>query len=194
VERLRRGEIADDEAQQVAAGLRESGEASLQELHQALEEASSPRSLRALATVLGTVGGPASIPALSRALTRVTDRVGEEEGDDGLAARATIHSALASLDSRVALHDLRELIAAHPRSVMPELLEAAARVGDASLVPALARAASEVPTLFEACTSTFVAIARREKLRRSSAAVQRVKAEHQEALDAFFAARRRGRR
>jgi hypothetical protein len=195
VERLRGGEIAGVEARRIASTLLDSGEVPLERLHLALEAAPSARSVQALAVVLGAVGGPASIPALSRALARVTDRTEEEnEGDDGLAARAAIHSALANLDSRVALHDLRELIARHPRQAMPELLDAAARVGDGSLVPALARAASEEPSLREPCTSTFVAIARREKLRRSSAAVRRVKAEHREALDVFFAARRRGRR
>jgi hypothetical protein len=195
VGRLRAGEIADDEAQRIAASLLESGEAPLEKLHEALEEALSPRSLRALAIVLGAVGGPVSIPALSRALARAPDVAEDEDGgDDGLAARAAIHSALAALDSRVALHDLRDLIARHPHRLMPEILEAAARVGDASLIPALARAASEVPTLLEPCTSSFVAIARRGKLRRSSAALRRVRAEHRETLDAFFAARRRGRR
>jgi HEAT repeat protein len=195
VERLRGGEIGADEAQRIAATLLESGEAPLQKLQEALEQAPSARSVHALAVVLGAVGGPASIPPLSRALTRATDAMGDEEGgNDGLAARAAIHSALAALDSRVALHDLRDLIAAHPQRVMPPLLEAAARVGDVSLIPALARAASEEPALLEPCAATFVAIARREKLRRSSAALRRVRAEDRGTLDAFFAARRRGRR
>lgn len=195
VERLRGGEVGADEARRIAAALLDSGAVPLERLHQALEEASSPRSVRALAAVLGVVGGPASIPALSRALARGADTAGDDDGgDDGLAARAAIHSALGALDSRVALHDLRELIAVHPRSVMPELLETAARVGDASLVPALARAATEEPNLLESCASTFASIARREKLRRSRALLRRVRAEHRGAFDAFFAARRRGRR
>jgi HEAT repeat protein len=195
VERLRGGEIPADEARKIAASFTDSGDAPLERLHEALDQAQTARSYLALAVVLGTVGGPASIPVLSRALARVSDSEGsEEDPDDGLAARAAIHSALAALDSRVALHDLRELIGRHPRPVMPALLGAAAGVGDASLVPALARAASEEPALLEPCASTFVAIARREKLRRSSAALRRVRAEHRGALDAFFAARRRGRR
>jgi hypothetical protein len=195
VERLRGGEIVPDEAQRIAATLLESGEAPLEKLHEALEQAPSSRSVQALAVVLGTVGGPASIPVLSRALARAGDSArSEEDPDDGLAARAAIHSALAALDSRVALHDLRDLIALHPRGVMPALLAAAARVGDASLVPALARAASEEPALLEPCASTFVVIARRARLRRSNAALRRVRVEHRGALDAFFAARRRGRR
>ncbi len=195
VERLRGGKVTADEAREIAASLRESGTAPLERLHEALEQAQTSRSLQALAVVLGTVGGPASILALSRALSRATDSEGYEEGqEEGLAVRAAIHSALATLDSRVALHDLRDLIALRPHAVMPALLEAAARVGDASLVPALARAASEEPALLEPCASTFVAIARRERLRRSNAALRRVRAEHRGALDAFFAARRRGRR
>jgi hypothetical protein len=115
-------------------------------------------------------------------------------GPDVLAARVRVHAALARLDSRIALHDLRELVAAHPRDAMPALLRVAARVGDGSLVPALARAASEDPSLLGPCTEAYAAVAGRHRLRRTSPALRQVPARHRAALDAFLAASRPGRR
>jgi hypothetical protein len=111
-----------------------------------------------------------------------------------LRARAALHEALAALDSRVALYDLRETIEARPAREMARLLEVAARIGDATLVGALARAATEDPALRGPCREAFASIARREKLRRTSAALKSVRAAHRRELDGFFdsLARRRG--
>ena len=89
-----------------------------------------------------------------------------------LRARAALHEALAALDSRVALYDLRETIEAHPGAVMPALLLAASRVGDASLAPALARAVAEDTALLDGCAGALAAIVARERLRKTSAALQ----------------------
>jgi HEAT repeat protein len=181
VKRLRRGEAVEG--------------ASLEQRHEALENTEHPAAVEALARTLGTAGGPASIPVLSRALGRLAApprSTGDPEAR--LAARAAIHTALATLDSRVALHDLRELVAAHPPAVMPALLAAAARVGDASLVPALARAATEDPGLLSPCGAAYTAIARREKLRRTSPSVRKVRREHRPAIETFLEAARRRRR
>jgi hypothetical protein len=86
----------------------------------------------------------------------------------------------------VALFDLREAIAAHPCAAMPSLLRAARRIGDASVVPALARAAAEDATLVDDCASTLAAIAARERLRRTSAALKSVRAEHRAALELLW--------
>jgi hypothetical protein len=151
--------------------------------------------VRSLAVVLGAVGGPSSVTILANALERLGEgRRGDEEREDVLEARADLHSALAALDSGLALHDLRELIARHPAPVMAQLLDAARRVGNPTFVPALARAASEDPAWLEACGSTYATIARRARLRRSSAALRRVRAEHRPALGAFLTAAARGRR
>lgn len=193
VERLAKGEVSEDEAREVAARL---GRAeTLPALHQALERAAVPRAIEALAVVLGSVGGPSSIPVLSRALARITESMGHGPDRTGaLEARAALHSALAALDSRVALHDLRELLATRPSPVMSSLLDAAARVGDGSLVPALARVATEDPTLLPPCATAFATIARREKLRRTSPSLRKVRAEHRPALEAFLEATHRRRR
>jgi HEAT repeat protein len=195
VDRLREGEIGEDEAPTVAALLKTSRDVPLERLHEALGSTEAPRVVRALAAVLGRVGGPSSIPALSRALTRLAEAPGSDEDREGaLEARAALHSALAALDSGIALHDLRELLARHPSSVMPQLLDAATQVVNASFVPALARAAGEDPALLEPCASTYAVIARRGRLRRSSAALRRVRAEHRPALEAFLATPARRRR
>ena len=75
--------------------------------------------------------------------------------------------------------------------VLPALLDVVERVGDPSLVPALARAATEDPSLAEPCARAYAAIARRHRLRRTSAALRKVRPEHRPALEAFLAARRR---
>jgi len=195
VERLASGAVSEDEARELAASLSGAEKIPLETLHEALEGAVAPHSVQVLAVVLGTVGGPPSIPVLARALTRIAESSGHGEDPTAeLEARAAVHSALAALDSGIAIHDLRELIARHPPGVMPRLLDAARRVGNASLVPALARAASEDPALIGPCSATYAAIARRERLRRSSAALRRVRAEHRPALEAFLTATARGRR
>ncbi len=194
VGRLEKG-VSKDEAREVAARLGQAETIPLERLHQALERAVVPRAIGALAVVVGSVGGPPSIPVLSRALARITETPGPGgSGAGGLEARAALHSALAALDSRVALHDLRELVATRPEGVMSSLLDAAARVGDASLVPALARVASEDPALRPPCAAAYAAIARREKLRRTSPSLGKVRAEHRPALEAFLEAMRRRRR
>jgi hypothetical protein len=101
-------------------------------------------------------------------------------------ARAALHEALAALGSRVALFDLREAVAVHPRAAMPALLRAASRIGDASLVPALARAVAEDTTLLDACAGTLAEIVARERLRRTSAVVRSVRPEHRAALERLW--------
>ena len=130
-------------------------------------------------------GAPA-IPALQAALERLGPLRRGRTDVASLRARAGIHEALASLDSRVALYDLRETLAARPRAVMPALLRAAARVGDASVVPALARAVAEEAALLDSCADALAAIAAREKLRRASAARKAVRPEHRTAFDLLW--------
>ena len=99
-----------------------------------------------------------------------------------LRARATIHEALAALDSRVALYDLRETIESGPGAVMPALLRAAGRVGDGSLVPALARAVAKERAWLELGADTLSAIVAREKLRKTSAACKAVRPDDRNAF------------
>ena len=126
-------------------------------------------------------GAPA-IPALQKALERLgpPGRAGRDA--PSLRARAAIHEALAALDSRVALYDLREAIATRPQTVMPALLRVAGRVGDGSLVPVLARAVAEETAWLDACAEALAAIVAREKLRKTSAACRSVRPEDRSAF------------
>ena len=97
-------------------------------------------------------------------------------------ARAAIHESLAALDSRVALYDLRETMEGAPRAVMPALLRAAGRVGDGSLVPALARAVAKERAWLEPCAEALSAIVAREKLRKTSTACKAVRPDDRSAF------------
>ena len=128
--------------------------------------------------------GAAAIPELVRALEGLGPLRGASAAS--LRARAALHEALAALDSRVALYDLREALEARPRSVLPALLRAAARIGDASVVPALARAVAEETALLDACAEALAAIVAREKLRKTGAVVKAVRPEHRTAFSLLW--------
>ena len=175
----------------------EPGAVPLESLHAAMETAGGAPAISALATALAKVGKPASIPVLHRALVRLgTARSGARLPGEAstLQARVALHRALCALGSRIALYDLREAIEARPAQGIAGLLEVAARIGDATFVPCLARVASEEPALRTRCSAVFAAIARREKLRRTSASLKAVRAADRAALEGFFVSlgRRRG--
>ena len=130
---------------------------------------------------LASRGAPA-IPALQRALERLGPVGQRDASAPSLRARAAIHEALAALDSRVALYDLRETIESGPGAVMPSLLRAASRVGDGSLVPVLARAVAKEAALVDACAEALAAIVTREKLRKTSAACRSVRPDDRSAF------------
>jgi len=68
--------------------------------------------------------------------------------------------------------------------VMAALLRAAGKVGDASIVPGLARAVAEDETLLEPCAGALASIAARERLRRKPASALRP--EHRAAFDLLW--------
>ncbi len=163
------------------------GPESAERLERKLERTTDPVSVRLLADALARVGGASSIPVLGRALERLSQPEDDERSQAARAvAKGRVHVALAALDSRLALFDLREMLQARPVRALHPLLEAATRVGDASVVPALAALAAEGPALLEACAAPFAAIVRRTKLRRTSAALKAVRPEHREALKALW--------
>jgi HEAT repeat protein len=130
-----------------------------------------------------------SIPALHREIERLSAAgSGQTEPGAAAAAKADVHLALARLDSRIALYDLREMLEARPVRSAGVLLQAAGLIGDKSLVATLARLAAEEPGLLEPCAEAFGAIVRRSSLRRTSASMRVVKAAHQPALARLWAA------
>jgi hypothetical protein len=167
---------------QLAAHARSSASAPVS-LERLVDELVAPgRSAEAVARATAdlAVRGAPAIPVLRQAL----ERLGSPGRADApsLRARAAIHGALAALDSRVALYDLRETLATRPLAVMPALLRSAGRIGDGSLVPLLARAVAEKAAPLEACAEALAAIVAREKLRRTSAACRSVAASDREAF------------
>lgn len=184
------------ESERLARTLSPPGAVPLETLHAALEAASSAPAISALTTALAPVATSASIPILHGALARLGParaRAARPEDASALRARVAVHRALGALGSRIALYDLREAIEARPSHGIADLLEVAGRIGDATLVPCLARAASEDPGLRAQCSAAFAAIARREKLRRTSASLKPVRSADKAALEGFFASLRRRR-
>ena len=187
LDRLEHQTLGPDEAVRTVRALEALGAAALPGLHAVLDRATDPRLVSALADVAGRLHSPTSIPVLSRALKRLGDLPRHASDEGRLEAAARLHAALATLDSRIALFDLRERLQAAPlRSAVP-LLAAAERIGDASLLPALARLYAEEPAPRGVVASAFAAIVAREKLRPRSAALRSLKAADREALDALWA-------
>jgi HEAT repeat protein len=167
--------------------LHTAGPRDVDELERDLDHTSDPARIGPLADALGRLGGPSSLPVLSRALERLS---APDDDERVAAARATakgrIHVALAALDSRLALFDLREMLRARPPRALPFLLEAADKVGDASVALALAALAADGESLLDLCAPPFAAIVRRHRLRASQASFKSARAEHREALRQLF--------
>jgi hypothetical protein len=129
--------------------------------------------------------GARAIPVLLVALERLGPLRRGPADAASLRARAAVHEALAALDSRAALHDLRDVLEARP--TMPAAVRAAGRLGDASVVPALAGAVAGDAALLDPCADALAAIVARERLRRTSAALRAVRPEHRAAFDLLWA-------
>jgi HEAT repeat protein len=146
------------------------------------------------ATVEALVKGrsPALLPLLGRRLEALGAQASAPGGEAVARSKARLHLALGALGSRIALHDLREMLKARPLYAARDLLAAAEAVGDASLVPALAAIAADEPQLAPATAAAFLAIARREKLRRTSRVVKGLGTAHKAALEKLWPAQRAG--
>lgn len=183
--RLAAPKVRAEEAMRVGSALKGEGAPALPALHAALEQASRPLELEVLADVLSSVGTPASIPVLSRALQRLSRDHRGEGGNAFAAAASKLHLALADLGSRVALFDLRERLEETPPRAAESLLEVAARVGDQTLVPALARLHARERSLAPRVARSFAAIVSREGLRRGG--FKALSPPDRQALDALWA-------
>jgi hypothetical protein len=160
--------LRTEEALRVGSALKNEGALALPALHAALERAGRPLEMEVIADVLATLQAPASIAVLSRALQRLSRGHQKEGGEAFAVAASKLHLALADLGSRIALFDLRERLEARPLLAAEELLEAAARVGDKTLLPALARLQARERSLAPRVARTFAAIVSRERIRRGS--------------------------
>jgi HEAT repeat protein len=146
----------------------------------------SPAEVPAIVDALVRQRSPALLPLLGRRLEALGAQAGAPGAEAIARAKANIHLALGALGSRIALHDLREMLKARPLHSARDLLAAAALVGDASLVPALTAIVIEEPRLLDAARTTFEAIARRANLRRTSRAVRSLGPEHKAAVERLW--------
>jgi HEAT repeat protein len=182
LERLERT-ARPSEAERIGQALARVGASGGDRLRAAFERTDNLLAARVLARALAGLRAPASIPVLHRKLELL--RAPASRGGDAAAtaeARADIHRALAAVGTRIALYDLREMLLARPPRAARALLEVAGAIGEASLAPALAALAHDEPSLLDDCAAAFGAIARREKLRRSSASLRAVRPVHRDAL------------
>lgn len=143
-----------------------------------------PSDPQLLLYLAGDVGPTAPLAVLHRLVTTLREQEAREAQEDRAAAwrtvRGTVHGALARRDSRVALYDLRESIESTGEPLPHGYLDAAALVGDAACLEAIAaayvRAALPEPqTAWRAALRAAAhAIATREKLTRRHAAIKRL--------------------
>jgi HEAT repeat protein len=162
-------------------------EAALPALLTRLEAAhTSSAEVATIVEALVTQRSPALLPLLGRRLEALSARAGDRGDEAAARSKARVHLALGALGSRIALHDLREMLKARPLYAALDLFAAVDLVGDASLVPALAALAAEEPRLAEATTVAFRSVARREKLRRTSRVVKALPPTHREALERLW--------
>jgi len=134
--------------------------------------------------------GAAGVPLLHAALRRLS---AEAPDHAGWPLRLRLHAALADRGSRIALYDLREMLEARPPRDAPALLLLAARIADATFVPALARLAHDAPASTGGCGDALHAIIRREGLKKSHRSVRAVRPEHRAVLDGLWARATKGR-
>lgn len=184
--RLLSGALGPGRAVRLGQALARLGPDALEAVRAPLERASSNETLAAAAEALAAWRLPAAVPLLHAALSRLA---GEPDAGRRVAsaeARAALHQALARLDSRAGLYDLRDLLAARPVRAVERLLPAAAAVGDGSVARLLVRLAADEPALLAACRGPLAAIVRREKLRRTNRVWRDLKPDEQRALEGLW--------
>jgi len=137
-------------------------------------------------------GTTASLQAMHRLLETVRAREADEPPGAGrlpwTATRAEVHQVLAVRGSRVALYDLRETIEGAREGLAPAFLEAADRIGDATLLEALARVYVDVTGedwWRDRVSATGRAIVAREKLTARHTVMKRVRTRYPAAYEAF---------
>jgi hypothetical protein len=152
-----------------------------------LEDASHgelPADPQRLLDALARDGDEAPLPTLHRLVTVLRQREGtdrrEAQRAEWLTIRGAVHELLARRDSRVALYDLRETIEVAEKPLPGAYLTAAAGVGDAACLEAIAAAYARAAALDHDRTwradlsAAARVIAKREKLTSRHEVVRRV--------------------
>jgi HEAT repeat protein len=132
-----------------------------------LEEIDQPVPLEALVDLAAAAGGAALLGRLAGVIERAAAR-GREGGGRWLAVRARAHLALARAGSRLAADDLRRLLQEPQLPLLPEVVEAAGRIGTRRDIPALVRAYRRSRGIDRlAAREAVFEVVRRERIRRT---------------------------
>lgn len=185
-----RARLADDPSSAVRAWALASAStgAPVIDPRQAVETAAAgdPTDPRLLLELLPAGTADAPIPTLHRlievARSRETAAPATAEGRAWLAVRGAVHRALAARDSRVAVYDLREVIAGAVEPLPESFAEAAGMVGDAACLESIAEQVARRAPAPDAglrewharLVAAGRAIAARERLTRRHAVMKKI--------------------
>lgn len=148
------------------ASVEAEGPKAAEAVNEALAQATEAEHVVLLAEAAGRLGVPASIPVLRDTLPRW--RLAPDSGR----VAAAVHTALASLGSRVALDDLRMRIAAASGPTGASLARAIGLVGDASFLSPLAALAERDRDLAPVCEAAAGSLASRHRVNNRNRAVK----------------------
>lgn len=187
--------VDPDPAIALAAGL--GPESAADPVHQLKDAAtgSLPESPDAVRLALTEAADHVPPQVLHQLIERIRYREGAESGaarGEWMGIRATAHAALARRGSRLALYDLRETLESAREPLPVEFLGAAAAIGDASFLEAIASAFTRGSEgradlwWLQRLTDLFRTIAGREGLTRRHAAGKRIAARWREASAALW--------
>ncbi len=170
-------------------------------LSEALDRMREPLPLQVLVEVVGALGEKSLVYRLKDLIDRLAAEERSSPARDGFdplrRVRAKAHLELARAGSRVAIEDLRRMVADPDRRVDLELVAALELVGKREEIADLLRAYGREDRFgrerIEAAVRTIV---KREKIRRNDTMFRLLGAEERRALEAIFGARpaRRARR
>lgn len=186
-----------DQAIALAAGLGADAAADPVQLLKDAAEVTLPDTPVALRLALTETADHVPLAVLQQLVEKVRFREGAETGPvraEWMALRAAAHGALAHRGSRVALYDLKESLESAREPLPVEFLGAAAAIGDASCLEALAAAYTHAMEAGirvddwwrQTLTDVFRSIIARERVTKRSAAGKRVTAKWREASAILF--------
>lgn len=164
---------------------RATGKADPQAELEAAASGAFPDAPDALAALLRRAGEAPALPTLHRLVELAHERERRERSKAAragwLSVRGTLHRALAERQSRVALYDLRETIAAADSALPADFVLAAAAIGDPSSLEAIAAAYARSMNAgqsewMEQLRAAFDEIARRESVGPRTPVIRRIQA------------------
>jgi hypothetical protein len=164
-----------------------------------IEAASSgdlPADPQRLVDALARDGSTVPLPTLHRLVTTLREREQEQRREsrqrEWEALRGIVHNVLARRESRVALYDLRETLEQADHPLPDDFVSAAAAIGDASCLEAIAAAfarSSHEPDQDAwriSLAAAAAAIMSREKITRRNATIRRIRSRWGDTVSALL--------